>query len=140
MRLEIGRPLMRGVFSRGTVSVLLAGVVLLAVSACTRAPGITSDWAAMGEPAGWEPKAGACQTEFLVQAFRATYKPVDCTQDHRYETVAIGQFTGDAANLSAPPTAGSAEMKAAWADCDAKTTAFLGGDWRDGKIWIGVSV
>ncbi len=131
---------MRRVFSRGTVSAVLAGVVLLAISACSKAPGITSQWSAMGEPTGWEPKASVCQSEFFVQAFRATYKPIDCTQDHRYETVIVGQFTGDAANLSTPPTAGSPEMKAAWADCDAKTTAFLGGEWRNGKIWIGISV
>jgi hypothetical protein len=78
----------------------------------------------MAEPTGWEPKAGACFAEFFVQAHRATYTPIECTQDHRYETVLVGQFTGDAAKLDTPPRAGSPEMKAAWADCDAKTTEF----------------
>lgn len=94
----------------------------------------------MAEPTGWEPAAGACFAEFNVQAHRATYNPIDCAKDHRYETVLIGQFTGDAAKLDAPPRAGSPEMKAAWADCDAKTTSFLGGEWRNGKIWIGISI
>jgi hypothetical protein len=117
----------------------LAGFALLAVSACASVPGITSSWSAMAEPTGWQPTAGACSAEFFAQAYRATYSPIDCTTDHRYETVFVGQFTGAAAQLSSPPVAASAEMKAAWADCDAKTTEFLGGEWRDGRIWIGVS-
>lgn len=132
-------PQMRRVLSRGVVGATLAAITLLAVSACSSVPGITSQWSAMTEPRGWEPKAGACFTEFFVQAHRATYKPIECTTEHRYETIAIGQFSGNAASLTSPPGAGSPELKAAWADCDAKTTEFLGGEWRNGKIWVGVS-
>jgi len=131
---------MRRVFKRGAMGFVLTGLTLLAVSACSKAPGITSDWAAMAAPVGWVPKAGVCTNEFTVQAYRTTYNPVPCTSDHRYETVAVGEFGDDAANLSAPPTAGSDGMKTAWADCDARVTDFLGGEWRNGRIWIGVSV
>jgi hypothetical protein len=134
---------MRRVFSRGVVGALLAGITLLAVSACSLPPGtdgdLTNQWPAMGAPSGWEPKSGVCSMDFAVQAYRATYNPLDCTQGHRYETIVVGQFTGNAANLSSPPAAGSPELKAAWAECDAKTTEFLGGEWRNGKIWISVS-
>jgi len=133
-------PQMRRVVSRTIVGAVLAGIAMLAVSACATAPGITSRWPAMSEPTGWEPKAGACFTEFLVQAHRAAYKPIDCGTEHRYETVAVELFSGAAAQLPSPPAANSPEMKAAWADCDAKTTEFLGGEWRNGKIWIGVSL
>jgi Septum formation len=134
---------MRRVISRGIAGTLLAGITVLAVSACSLPPGtdgdLTNQWPAMAPPSGWEPKAGACTTEFFVQAHRTTYDPIDCTKDHRYETVFVGQFTGDAAALANPPAVGKQEMTAAWADCDAKTIEFLGGDWRDAKIWIGVS-
>jgi Septum formation len=134
---------MRRVISRGIVGTLLTGVTVLALAACSLPPGtdgdLTNQWPAMAAPTGWEPKTGACSTEFFVQAHRATYDPIECTKDHRYETVFVGQFTGDAAALSSPPGAGKPEMAAAWADCDAKATEFLGGEWRDAKIWIGVS-
>jgi hypothetical protein len=134
---------MHRLIGRGIVGALLTGITLLAASACALPPGtdgdLTNQWPALAEPTGWEPKAGPCFTEFFVQSHRATYDPIECTKDHRYETVHVGQFTGDAARLDSPPKAGSPELKAAWAECDAKTTEFLGGEWRDGKIWIGVS-
>ncbi|HCT77744.1 MAG TPA: hypothetical protein DGT23_14365 [Micromonosporaceae bacterium] len=135
---------MRPGISRGIAGALLACVTLLAVSACANPPGtdgdLTNQWPAIAAPAGWEPKVGTCHTDFAATLYRATHKPVDCASDHRYETVHLGQFTGDALNPGTPPSADSAAMKAAWAECDAKTTEFLGGDWRDGRIWFGVSV
>lgn len=132
---------MRPGISRG---IALACVTLLAVSACANPPGtdgdLTNQWPAIAAPAGWEPKVGTCHAEFATTLYRATYKPVDCAGDHRYETVHLGQFTGDALNPGTPPSADAAAMKAAWAECDAKTTEFLGGEWREGRFWFGVSV
>jgi hypothetical protein len=123
---------------------LLAGVTLLA-SACANPPGtdgnLVNEWPAIAAPEGWAPKADTCHKEFAVTSYRRAYAPVSCTAEHRYETVHIGEFTGDAAKLPAPPTnVGNTEMYAAYQDCDAKTTAFLGGEWRTGRLWIGVSV
>ncbi|HZM75425.1 MAG TPA: septum formation family protein [Candidatus Limnocylindrales bacterium] len=119
--------------------VLLAGAVLAAMSGCATVD-LTNEWPAMVEPTGWEPKAGACSSSFAEATYRSAYTPTDCTKVHSYETVHIGQFTGDAAALDKPPTKGSTALGAAWAECDKKTSEYLGGLWRDAKIEIGVSV
>jgi hypothetical protein len=124
---------------------LLAGVTLLAASACANPPGtdgnLVNEWPSMAAPEGWTPKADTCHKEFAVTSYRRAYTPVSCTTEHRYETVHLGEFTGDAAKLPAPPTnVGNTEMAAAYKDCDAKATAFVGGEWRTGRLWVGVSV
>lgn len=125
--------------------VLLAEAVLVAVlaavSGCGGRVDLTDEWAGMGQPEGWEPKAGVCTDDsFAATSYRTSYKPLDCTKSHSFETVYIGRFTGDAAALAQPPSTGHTAMTAAWKECDAKTTEFLGGPWRDGRIWFGVSV
>ncbi len=135
---------MRSGFKRGLAGIVLAGVTLLAASACATAPGtdgnLVNEWPAHSAPLGWEPKAETCHKDFAATSFRRAYAPVSCTEEHRYETAYVGQFTGDAAKLPAPPKAGSVEMGAAWKECDTKTTAFLGGQWRSGRTWILVSL
>jgi len=116
----------------------LIGATLLA--GCARVD-LTNEWPSLAEPTGWEPKAGVCTDEgFAETSYRNTYKPMDCTKSHAFETVHIGQFTGDAAGLTKPPGIGHSAMTAAWNECDAKTNEYLGGPWRDGRIWFGVSV
>jgi hypothetical protein len=94
----------------------------------------------MAAPTGWEPKAGVCTGNYGETTYRTAYSPVDCGQAHGYETVYVGTFTGDAAAQAQPPARGSTALGAAWAECDAKTTEYLGAPWRDGKIWIAVSL
>ncbi|WP_203912124.1 septum formation family protein [Rhizocola hellebori] len=135
---------MRPGIKRGIAGVVLAGLTLLA-SACANPPGtdgnLVNEWPEIAAPEGWVPKADTCHKEFAMTSYRRAYTPVSCTTEHRYETVHLGEFTGDAAKLTAPPTApGNADLLAAYKDCDAKTTAFVGGEWRSGRLWIGVSV
>jgi hypothetical protein len=66
------------------------------------------------------------------------FAPVDCAESHRAETVYVGTFAGAAAGGTAPPTKGSAEWRAAYAECDDRTRTFLGGDFRYGRLWLGV--
>jgi Septum formation len=94
----------------------------------------------MAEPTGWEPQAGVCTISFDQTTYRSTYSTTNCAEPHKYETVHIGQFTGDSAALPKPPASGSTAIGAAWAECDAKTTEYLGGQWRDARIAIAVSV
>jgi hypothetical protein len=135
---------MRPAIKRGIAGMLLAGVTLLATSACANPPGtdgnLVNQWPAMAAPEGWTPKAETCHKEFAFLTYRRAYAPVTCTAEHRYETAHLGEFTGDAAKLPAPPSVGSAEMLASRKDCESKASAFLGGDWRLGRIWLGVSV
>ncbi|GHJ46439.1 hypothetical protein Cs7R123_37810 [Catellatospora sp. TT07R-123] len=132
--------------SRVVAGILLGAVTLLAASACTpELPkhidgNLTNGWPAMAEPKGWEPKADMCMKAFHDSLSRSMYEPVECDRGHSYETVGIGEFTGEAANAEKAPAAGSAALKAAWSDCDKKATAFVGADWRGGMLWMGVSV
>jgi putative regulator of septum formation len=127
---------MRPGFSR----VLLAVALLAAVSGCARVD-LVNEWPSLADPTGWEPEAGVCTDEgYAETSYRTAYKPLDCTKSHAFETVYIGQFTGDAANLPRPPGSDHSAMRAAWGECDTKTTEYLGAPWRDGRIWIGVSV
>jgi Septum formation len=126
---------MRPRFSRA----LAAVAALLAISGCARVD-LVNEWPSIAEPTGWEPKAGICSYSFAETTHRSAYAPQDCAKTHTYETVYIGQFKGDAAALPKPPARGSAAMVGAWAECDTKTTEYLGAPWRDGRITIGVSV
>ena len=130
---------MRARIGRWVSAVLLTGATLVAMSGCAGAD-LVSGWPAMAEPTGWEPKAGVCTGNFGETSYRAGYVPIDCAEAHTYETVHVGTFIGDAAALAKPPAQGSTALGGAWAECDAKTTEYLGAPWRDGKIWIAVSV
>ena len=124
----------------GKIGAALALAAILALSGCAERVDLINEWPAMAEPTGWEPKAGACSSIFAETTTRAAYKTEDCSVSHLYETVHIGQFTGDAALAATPPASGSTAMRAAWAECDTKTTEFLGGEWRGGWVSIAVSV
>lgn len=130
---------MRPRFSRVVAVLALAGATLAAASGCGKVE-LANDWPAIAEPTGWEPKAGACSSSFSEVTYRSAYRAGDCSGAHRYETVHIGQFKGDAAALTKPPAADSTAMQAAWAECDTKTTEFLGGEWRGGFIDVDVSL
>lgn len=119
--------------------VLLAVALLATVSGCARVD-LTNEWPGLAEPTGWEPKPGACSLRVSYMTYRDGYEAVDCTKTHAYETVYIGQFTGDAAASSSPPGQDDAAHNAAWAECDAKATEFLGGQWRGARLFITVSV
>jgi len=130
---------MTNMTGRIRTAVVLGATTLLALAGCARVD-LADQWPAMAEPAGWEPKAGICTNSFAQTTYRNAYKPVECAGSHTYETVYIGQFTGDAAASPKPPAAGSTTLGAAWAECDAKTTEFVGAQWREARIWISVSV
>ncbi|HCT76356.1 MAG TPA: hypothetical protein DGG94_01615 [Micromonosporaceae bacterium] len=126
------------------IRVALAVILVASLSACANPPGtddnLVNQWPAMAAPTAWKPDAGVCLDEFQETARRASYKPIDCRQRHRYETVHIGEFTGVAANADATPAKNSEAYRTAWAECDAKASDYLGGPWQERKIWIGVSL
>src|SRR5262245_45128927 len=104
---------------------VLAGAALLAISGCAKVD-LVNEWPAMAAPTGWEPKAEVCSSTYAETSYRSAYSPLACTGAHSYETVHIGKFTGEAAALPKPPADGSTAMSAAWAECDTKTTEYLG--------------
>ncbi|MBY8871346.1 septum formation family protein [Micromonospora sp. PLK6-60] len=84
------------------------------------------------------PQAGVCHPEAETVGYRATYTTVDCASTHRTETIHVGAFTGPAADRVTPPPARSPEMRAAFRDCDRKTSTFVGADWRGARMSIRV--
>lgn len=125
-----------------TFTFTLAVTLTLALAGCSRAPGIdgviVDQWPAMAEPTGWEPQAGVCYQDVNPVLPRFPQGTVECTQYHKAETIYIGQVA-DAAGMTSQPTADSPAYRAAWAECDAKTTEYVGGPWRERKIRIGLA-
>jgi hypothetical protein len=125
---------------------LVLAAALLATSACAGqlpagADGdLANQWPAVARPEQWRPVEGVCSTGITGFSPLVTYNPLDCGKEHRYETVAVADFTGAAASRTTPPTDGSPDLVAAWADCAKKTTAHLGGEWYNGSVWIGVTL
>jgi hypothetical protein len=120
------------------------GAVLLIVSGCGMPGGVdgdlTNEWAVMESAAGFEPSPGTCHSSaFNPVGSRDTYEEIDCKLQHRTETVYVGTYESPATSADAPPIDGSAGAKAAYRICDQKTTAYLGGQWRTARIWIGVT-
>jgi hypothetical protein len=120
------------------------GVILLVAAGCG-SPGnvdgdLTNDWGAMAPATGFEPIAGTCHlANFAATGPRATYEEVDCSVQHRTETVFVGAYTGTAADADQPPAETSAAARAAYQTCDGKTTDYVGGPWRTARLWIGVT-
>lgn len=126
-------------------ALVLAGAVGLGVSGCAPPGGsdgdLTNDWAPLGEPAVFTPAAETCHSgDFSETVYLSSYVPVDCGTSHRLETVHVGTFAGAAGEGSAPPASGSAPFGTAYAECDTRARAYLGADWRIGRLWLGVAL
>lgn len=125
-------------------AVALAGVVALA-GGCGRPGGVdgdlTDDWPTLAAAMPYVPEAGLCYlNDYALNASLTTSKPVDCAESHRLETVHVGTFTGAAGDLRTPPRIGSEQISTAYADCDAKARAFVGDDWRNGRLRLGIAL
>jgi len=125
------------------IAFVLSGV-LLWTAGCGRPGGVDGDltngWGAMVAATGFEPVAGTCHSaNFAEVGARATYEEIDCRLRHRTETVYVGTYEAPAADAEEPPADGSAGARTAYKTCDEKTTTYLGGPWRNARIWIGVT-
>ena len=128
--------------SRLGLAATLAAVLVTA--GCGRPGGVDGDltngWGAMAPATGFEPNTGACHgANFNPVGARSTYEEIDCSLRHRTETVYVGTYEAPAADADAPPAEGSAGARAAYDICDQKTTTFVGGPWRNARLWIGVT-
>jgi Septum formation len=126
------------------VAAVLGLAALLAVAGCGRPTGVdgdlTDDWNPIAAPSALTPVEGACHlASFTETGTRDTYDETDCAQRHRTETVYVGAYQGAAAQADAPPPDGSAGARAAYHDCDVRTTAYVGAPWRTARLWIGVT-
>jgi hypothetical protein len=118
--------------------------LLLVLAGCGSTGGVDGDltngWAAMPAPTGFTPVADTCHlAAFAPVGQRGTYEEVDCKLRHRTETVYVGTYGHPAAEADTPPADGSAGSREAYRTCDLKTTEYVGGAWRGGRLWIGVT-
>jgi Septum formation len=127
------------------VATAMLAAATLVFAGCSTPAGVDGkigdDWATLAEPVSFTPDAGVCHpTGFSETAYRTAYRPVDCGQTHQTETAYVGSFSGAAAERTSPPRAGSPELRAAFAECDRQARAYLGNDWRNGRLWLGVTL
>src|SRR5688572_20244461 len=133
--------------SRLTLAALtaLGGLTALLLGGCGNPGGVDGDlgddWVTMSAPESFLPQSDTChEAPYSTFASLASYAPVDCAAKHRAETVYVGAFVGKAAGLTAPPARTSVEIREAYAECDRRATAYLGEDFRHGRLWLGVVV
>ncbi|SDZ32173.1 Septum formation [Micromonospora pattaloongensis] len=127
---------------RWLTAVAIGGAAALALTGCGAPAGVdgnlTDDWPAISEPKVFVPAAGVCHPADEQTALVSVYNPVDCARPHLFETVHVGVFTGEHAQRLTPPPAGSPAARAAFAECDRKTTEYVGGEWRDGRLGLAI--
>jgi hypothetical protein len=99
---------------------------------------LTDDWRPFAAATQFAPKSGECHVSVDSASFLTSYQPVDCGQTHVAETIHLGTFTGALAERPTPPQVGSAAIRPAFTECDAKATAFVGGDWRGARLTVNV--
>ncbi|GIF25289.1 hypothetical protein BJ973_007541 [Actinoplanes tereljensis] len=122
----------------------LSAALMMVVAGCA-APGgvdgdLTNGWAVMAAATAFEPSAGTCHgATFNAIGARSTYDELDCQLRHRTETVYVGTYESPAADAESPPAEGSAGAATAYKVCDEKTTTYVGGPWRNARLWIGVT-
>jgi hypothetical protein len=127
---------------RATTILGLAVVTAVLLAGCGRSDGVdgnlVDDWAALPAPAPFVPPAGVCHVaDFAATVEPTAVDPVDCGVAHRLETVHVGAFTG---TRSRPPVPGDAELRTAFAECDTRASRYVGAQWRDGRLWLGVAL
>jgi hypothetical protein len=101
---------------------------------------LISGWGGFPEPVPFVPSAPVCHPETFTDSAPLTgYRPVDCEQPHLLETVHVGRFEDEAAELDAPPDPDSGEQRGAYQECEQEAEEYLGADFRLGRLWLGVA-
>lgn len=102
---------------------------------------VANDWGTFSEVVQFVPDEAVChQTAYQATAPATEYEPVACDEPHLVETVYVGTFEGDAAELDAPPDPDSGEHRAAYRECDEQATEYLGDGFREARLWLGVAL
>ncbi|WP_027343028.1 septum formation family protein [Hamadaea tsunoensis] len=116
----------------------LLGAVAFVAAGCGLPAGVdgklADGWAPIAAPQGFTPDAGTCHASFEETGYLSSYNPIDCGQSHKTETVFVGQLT-----TASVPAAGSADRVKAFQECQGKVNEFLGAEWHDGRVWIGLT-
>jgi hypothetical protein len=115
---------------------MIAVVALLSLTGCDGAEPVaraTGSAAPASPSAAALPAAGMCHRgqAFGMYDYRAaTLNPVDCAAEHQAEIIRVG-------TLTSPPENKTREV---FTDCDTTARDYVGGDWHEGRLGIGVVV
>ncbi|MGK5440276.1 septum formation family protein [Micromonospora sp. URMC 105] len=120
-------------------SAAVAALVAALVAGCAAPPAgtdgdLVDDWGRPAAAQQFVPRVGDCHA--VSEPTVDNYEPVDCGQTHLLETIHVGTFTGDLARRPTPPRFWSTVMRPAFTECDAAARAFVGRDWRDGRVAV----
>lgn len=123
----------------GLAVALLTAALLVGCADSAELDGdLVDDWPALATPGPFQPPAGVCQVaDFTDTVAAADFAPVDCAVPHRVETAHVGTFPS---TVTTRPAVDSAPMRAAFADCDTRSSAYLGDDWQAGRLRLGVAL
>jgi Septum formation len=130
-----------GVRGFGRAITAVALVATLGGCAVTAGDGnVVDDWAAMASAAPVVPPSGVCYASSVGFASRINALNSDrhvCTDPHIVETFHVGQFP---AEVTLPPEPGTPDYLWTFEECERKAKDFLGGDWYNGRLFLGVTV
>jgi hypothetical protein len=119
--------------------------VTVGLTGCGRPAGVdgdlVDDWRPVSAPEPFVPPSDVCHVGGHKDSnveLAANFRPVDCAQEHGSETVYVGRFPAALNDRVTPPPAGSPGHRAAYAECDKRATAFVGAEWREGRLALGV--
>jgi hypothetical protein len=102
---------------------------------------LTNNWPAMPEPKLPVPPDFACYDVGDVSPGMSKLPPsAPCDGQHTLETVHVGFFNGADAATDVPPPDGGPAQQRAYADCTKAANAWVGGDWRTGRIGLDLAV
>lgn len=130
---------------RRVIAAAAALCATLALSGCAGLPAgtdgnLTNDWPAMAQAKLTIPAAGTCYQSQYNRVGYGDVGVVDCALTHYVETAYVGEFTGADAARSTPPAADSPALPATYAQCQKGANDYLGGDWHNGLLWLGLVV
>lgn len=125
---------------RWLAALVCATVVLTAAAGCATLPAgldgdVTNGWATLPDAASFRPASGVCHDDVRSTVPQEAYAPYDCAQRHVAETIHVGDLpaaAGTASDSYGGPT--GAASRAAFAECQKRATAFLGGPWRTSTV------
>jgi len=131
-------------FGRRAAVMVALTVLAAGLAGCSKPAGIdgklANTWPVLPSPVSFQPAANVCHATPLAETGpRSAYRPVDCARPHLTETFYVGTFPATTPGTE-PPTRTSAAHKAAFATCDTQARAFLGQDFRYGRLWLAVVV
>ncbi|GAA1040614.1 hypothetical protein GCM10009557_62380 [Virgisporangium ochraceum] len=120
---------------------LVAAVITVTVGGCGT-PGdgdLVDDWTAMVDAKAKVPGVGChdAPVRFIYETNTVTRPPISCDEAHTIETFHVGQVP-DA--LTASPSEGSADYVRLFEACEGLAVEFLGGQWFDARVGLGVTV